>query len=106
MNTHNSPKSHTLKSSGRLLGAQLQEQVLFLCSEMERGEQLPGNPGVHEFPHEELLWRFVPERSTVLFVHHQTSITLSTHRLILVSSANHLHLGHRDTTDDRLETFH
>lgn len=82
---------------GSLLSTQHLKQVLFVYSEVESGEKLPGNSGVCNFSCETLLWSFIPERSAVLFVLHQTSVTLSTHRLILVRSTDHFHLWHRQT---------
>lgn len=83
--------------TGFLLSTQLLQQVPFVCSEVESREKLPGNSGVCNFSCETLLWSFIPERSAVLFVLHQTSIAFSTHRLILVRSTDHFHLWHRQT---------
>ena len=92
------PTYKKLKSMpGSLLSTQHLKQVLFVYSEVESGEKLPGNSGVCNFSCETLLWSFIPERSAVLFVLHQTSVTLSTHRLILVRSTDHFHLWHRQT---------
>lgn len=44
----------------------------------------------------ELLWRFVPELRFVLFFH-QTAVTLPAHRLVLVSTADHLDLRHKSS---------
>lgn len=62
------------------------------CSEVQRGEQFPGNVGVGEFSHRDVKRRFIPDGGAVLFVHHQTAVALSAHRLVLVSTADHFHL--------------
>lgn len=91
------PNTKNNSMPGFLLSTQLLQQVPFVCSEVKSGEKLPGNSGVCNFSCETLLWSFISERSAVLFVLHQTSITFSTHRLILVRSTDHFHLWHRQT---------
>lgn len=67
-----------------------QQSQFSSSSELETGKKFSGKIGVHKFSCE-LLWRFVHERRFVLFLH-QTSVTLSAHRLVLVSPADHLDL--------------